>query len=70
MNVLDEAQWTALLPLVRRHCPRLTALDLAECQRRVDLLVAKIQNRHWHDRVVAQRLVLSLMHQAGVQRVA
>lgn len=70
MNVLSESQWATLVPLLRKHCPRLTPSDLAACGRQVDILSAKIQNRHWMDRVVAQRLVLSLMQQAGIQRVA
>lgn len=70
MNVIPEDKWAALEPLLKKSCPRLTPLDLAECQRRVDILTAKIQNRHWMDRVAAQRVVLALMQQAGIQRVA
>ena len=42
-----------------RPCPRLTPRDIADCERRVDLLSAKIQNLHWVDRVEARRLVLA-----------
>ncbi|MBN8525763.1 MAG: hypothetical protein J0M02_10550 [Planctomycetes bacterium] len=70
MNVIPEDKWAALQPLLKKSCPRLTPLDISECQRRVDILTAKIQNRHWMDRVAAQRVVLGLMHQAGIQRVA
>lgn len=70
MNVIPVASWPALEPLLRQHCPLLTPLDIVECGRRVDLLTAKIQNRHWMDRVAARRVVLGLMQQAGIQRVA
>jgi len=70
MNVLTDSQWAVLEPLVKKACPRLTALDLVESQHRVDLLTAKIQNRHWIDRVAAQRTVLALMQQAGIHKVA
>ncbi|MEK7412702.1 MAG: hypothetical protein AAB263_05220 [Planctomycetota bacterium] len=70
MNVLSEPQWRTLEPLLKKHCPRLTPLDLVESQQRVDLLTAKIQNRHWMDRVEARRVVLGLMQQAGIQQVA
>jgi hypothetical protein len=70
MNVLPEPQWQSLIPVLRKHCPRLTAGDLAGCQRRLDLLTAAIQNRHWVSRVAARRLALGLMHAAGVQRIA
>lgn len=66
MNLLSESQWSSLLPLLAKHCPRLTPLDLVESQRRIDILTAKIQNRHWMDRVAAQRTVLGLLKQARV----
>jgi len=61
MNVLTEPQWNALLPRLRVACPRLTAADLEEAKCRVDLLTAKIQNRHWCSRTLAQRTVLKLL---------
>jgi len=61
--MLTDAQWEALLPLLRERCPRLTEADLADARPRVDLLSAKIQNRHWVDRVTARRLVLELVEQ-------
>lgn len=70
MNVIPVDKWPLLEPLLRKACPRLTPTDLAEAQRRVDLLTAKIQNRHWMDRVAARRVVLGLLQQAGIQRVA
>ncbi len=70
MNVLTASQWATLEPLLKKACPRLTPLDLVESQFRVDLLTAKIQNRHWMERVAAQRVVLGLLQQAGIQRVA
>lgn len=70
MNVLTDSQWTTLEPLLKKACPRLTPLDLVESQRRVDILTAKIQNRHWIDRVAAQRVVIGLLQQAGIQNVA
>jgi hypothetical protein len=70
MNLLTESQWAAVEPLVKKACPRLTPLDLVDSQRRVDILTAKIQNRHWMERVAAQRVVLGLLQQAGIQQVA
>jgi hypothetical protein len=70
MNVIPADKWTAFEPLLKKHCPRLTPTDLAECRNRVDLLTAKIQNRHWIDRVEARRVLLSLMQQAGIHKVA
>lgn len=70
MNVIPAEQWSSLEPLLRKHCPRLTPADLAEADRRVDLLTAKIQNRHWMDRIASRRLVLALMQQAGIQKIA
>ena len=70
MNLLTDSQWAILEPLAKKACPRLTPLDLVECQRRVDILTAKIQNRHWMDRVAAQHLVIGLLQQAGIQKVA
>lgn len=67
MNVIPEAAWATLEPLLKKSCPRLTPLDLVESQRRVDLLTAKIQNRHWMDRVAARRVVLGLLQQSGIQ---
>ncbi|HAT10868.1 MAG TPA: hypothetical protein DCS97_09815 [Planctomycetes bacterium] len=70
MNLLSDSQWSALEPLVKKACPRLTPLDLVESQRRIDLLTAKIQSRHWMDRVAAQRVVIGLLDKAGIQKVA
>lgn len=61
MNVLSEDEWNRLLPELRARCPRLTEDDLAGAERRIDLLSAKIQNRHWIDRVTARRTVLALL---------
>jgi hypothetical protein len=66
MIMLSDQQWNALLPRLRTACPRLTAQDLEEAKGRVDLLTAKIQNRHWISRVAAQRTVLKLIDEAGV----
>ena len=70
MNVIPADKWLALVTLLKKQCPRLTPLDLVESQYRLDLLTAKIQNRHWMDRVAARRVVLALMQQAGIQHVA
>lgn len=61
MNVLNTDQWTKLLPKIQAACPRLTPQDLIDTEQRIDLLTAKIQNRHWISRVDAQRLVLKLI---------
>ncbi|MCS6970096.1 MAG: hypothetical protein RMM29_02220 [Planctomycetota bacterium] len=70
MTVLDPAQWEALVRAVRQACPRLTERDLAECQCRLDILVAKIQNRHWVSRRDAERLVRQLLASPTIRRSA
>ena len=65
MLTIPDDQWQQLLPKLRKQCPRLTALDLSECQQRIDLLTAKIQNRHWVNRVVARRTVLAMLQSTG-----
>jgi hypothetical protein len=66
MNMIPDDIWSRVLPLVRNRCPRLTEQDIAEAQQRVDLLTAKIQNRHWCDRITARRTVLQLLQECGV----
>ena len=70
MNILTDAEWTTLIPAMKKACPRLTADDLAECQQRVDLLTAKIQSRHWISRVEAQNVVFTVLHQQGILHVS
>jgi len=65
-NMISDEDWQRLLPLLRERCPRLTPADLEDADQRLDLLSAKIQNRHWVDRVSARRLVLELL--AAVRR--
>lgn len=65
MNIIPDEQWSQVTTKLRQQCPRLTALDLVESQKRIDLLTAKIQNRHWIDRVTARRMVLSILQQCG-----
>lgn len=70
MNVMTDQQWTALLPRLRATCPRLTAQDLDEAKGRIDLLTAKIQNRHWCSRTLAQQTVLKLLDETRVAATA
>ncbi len=65
MNQIPDDVWTRIQPALKQHCPRLTALDFQEAQQRIDLLTAKIQNRHWVSKVVAQRTVLGVLKEAG-----
>jgi hypothetical protein len=65
MLTLTNDRWQLLLPKLRNECPRLTLLDLQECQQRIDLLIAKIQNRHWVDRITARRTVLGILNATG-----
>ena len=65
MNIIPNDQWLQVTAKLKEQCPRLTALDLVESQKRIDLLTAKIQNRHWIDRVAARRTVLSALQQCG-----
>jgi hypothetical protein len=66
MNILPEATWLQLTPRIKAACPRLTDDDLAESQRRIDLLTARIQNRHWVSRSAAQRTVLGALSALGL----
>ena len=66
MNEIPAAIWAKILPEVTKRCPRLTPLDLSEAQGRIDLLTAKIQNRHWVSKIEARRLILVLLKDAGV----
>jgi hypothetical protein len=65
MNIIPDDAWQKMLPKLRERCPRLTEQDLVESQGRVDLLTAKIQNRHWVDKTTARRTVLALMRDVG-----
>ncbi len=69
MNILPDDAWSRLLPELKRACPRLTESDLQEADRRIDLLIAKIQNRHWISRVEAKRLVLAALARTGTDLV-
>jgi len=66
MNIIPAELWTKIEPVIRKQCPRLTATDISETQNRVDILIAKIQNRQWISRREAQRLVLSALKGAGM----
>ncbi len=70
MNVLPDDQWQKLLPRLRQRCPRLTEQDLSECEQRIDLLTAKIQNRHWINRIDARRAVLGMLKEIGARAIA
>jgi len=67
-NMIADEDWQRLLPKLRERCPRVTESDLADAGQRMDLLAAKIQNRHWVDLVTARRIVLEL-RQAQQQQV-
>ncbi len=66
MNEIPAAVWSQILPEISKRCPRLTPLDLTEAQGRIDLLTAKIQNRHWVSKTEARRMILVLLKNAGV----
>ena len=68
MNMIPDETWQRLLPSLRARCPRLTEDDILDAHQRIDLLSAKIQNRHWVDRVTARRIVLELLDQTAGQR--
>ncbi len=65
MNQIPDPVYQQIVPGLKKACPRLTELDLREAQQRIDLLTAKIQNRHWVSKIVARRTVLGLLKQAG-----
>lgn len=63
---MSEEAWLEALPAIRKSFERITEDDLRDCGRRIDLLTAKVQNRHWVDRVTARRMVLSVLgYEAG-----
>jgi hypothetical protein len=66
VNILSDDVWKQIEPGLRTACPRLTPDDLQEAQQRIDLLIAKIQNRHWISKEEARRIVLGLLQGAGV----
>jgi hypothetical protein len=66
VNQIPDTVWQQIIPGLKQAAPRLTELDLREAQGRIDLLTAKIQNRHWVSKIAARRLVLGLLKQAGV----
>jgi hypothetical protein len=66
MLVIPDDGWKRLEPLLKQTFPRLTPGDYADCDHRVDLLIGKVQNRHWIARDQAQRQVLALVRQAGL----
>ncbi len=68
MITFNDTQWETLLPTLRTACPRLTDQDLAECEQRSDLLVAKLQNRQWISRSQAEALLTSLLPQGTLGR--
>ncbi|MDA3959795.1 MAG: hypothetical protein PF961_03320 [Planctomycetota bacterium] len=61
MNMLTDDEWNRLLPKLREQCPRLTEQDFVDADQRIDTLSAKIQNRHWINRIEARRIVLALL---------
>ncbi len=66
MNIISNDAWQKIQPELTKLCPRLTVVDLQEAQQRIDLLIAKIQNRHWISRTEARRVILGIMSRAGV----
>ena len=70
VNIISDDIWRKIEPTLRQRCPRLTPTDLQETQRRIDLVIAKIQNRHWISREEARRIVLGLLKEVGALVVA
>ncbi|MFW5845549.1 MAG: hypothetical protein ACOCXJ_04920 [Planctomycetota bacterium] len=66
MLTLSDEHWNQLLPELRQQCPSLTDRDLEECDRRSDILVAKIQNRQWISKQEAMRLLWALLERQGL----
>jgi hypothetical protein len=69
VNTIPDDVWRKIEPELKKRCPRLTPADLAESQQRIDLLTAKIQNRHWIAKEPARRIVLALLKDAGALTV-
>lgn len=65
MNTIPKEQWPQVVAGLKKQCPRLTSSDLADSERRIDLLTAFIQNRHWTTRIAARRTVLGVLQQCG-----
>lgn len=64
MQQIPDSLWTRMLPKIKELCPRLTSSDLKECEQRLDLLCAKIQNRHWVSRHDAETTAFAILKQA------
>jgi hypothetical protein len=64
-NQLDDTAWEQLKKAISETCTRITPRDFADCEQRLDLLVAKVQNRHWVDRDTARQLVRDALAAAG-----
>lgn len=62
-NMFNDEEWQTLLPALRQSFHRLSEADLRDCSQRLDILVGKVQNRHWLDRTTAQRQVLQVIKQ-------
>lgn len=65
--LLPSDDWQKLIPRIRAACPRLTDGDLREAQCRLDLLAAKIQNRHWVSHDQARRTITGALLAAGIK---
>lgn len=64
MKRIDDSQWAQVSAAVKTSCPRVSVQDLSECEQRIDLLIAKIQNRHWISRTAAQGLAFVMLKDA------
>lgn len=64
MHTIPAAIWPQVRQCLLEHCSRLTTADLAECALRPDLIVARIQFRHWVSRSEAAALVARIIEEA------
>jgi hypothetical protein len=64
MLQISDSTWSRMLPKIKDLCPRLSPQDLSECEQRIDLLTAKIQNRHWVSRTDAESTAFMILKDA------
>ena len=69
MKRMDDAVWAHVAAALKQSCPRITEQDLSECEQRIDLLVAKIQNRHWVSRTKAEELAFVMLKDAEASAI-
>ena len=64
MKRIPDNVWAQVSGAIKKSCERISEQELNECEQRIDLLVAKIQNRHWVSRTKAEELAVMVVKDA------